>query len=409
MGLATARALAEHGVSVHGVAFAAGEPGRYSRACSRVFDLHGLIDDAERVVGWLKEHSADLTPRPVVFATSDGLALTLARHRDVLSRTCRFAQNDLEALEALVSKDKLYAVAARAGLRVPSSLVSPSIDELDSWTRSQPGPYLIKPYYAGGVNALGRKNLTLPDALALRRFIDARSEGGRDLIFQPVLRGGDGWVFDCYGLCDAAGRVRVLASHRRLRQAPADFGMTCLGEIPAAPPQGEERLFALTRALFEATPYHGIFGVEWLHDHANGELVLLDVNARPFWTIGHLKDCGLNLPYLAYRELCDDLPPVLDERPELRRRLWLDFWRDLAAIRHRIRGGQVGVVDWLRSIAACRSFALWSARDPLPAMARAFSMASLLVRGGESSGEAPPQPETSSPGEEEKAHLESEE
>ena len=98
-----------------------------------------------------------------------------------------------------------------------------------------------------------------------------------------MIRGGDGNIFDCYGLCDRGGRVVSMTSHQRLRQYPPDFGATSMGEIPAAlPTKDEQFLFAATERLFNTVRFHGIFGIEWLRDETTGAFYLIDFNARPF-------------------------------------------------------------------------------------------------------------------------------
>ena len=132
------------------------------------------------------------------------------------------------------------------------------------------------------------------------------------------MLGGDGHILDCYGLCASHCRPITLASHRRIRQGPANFGTTSYGEIPLRGDEAmESRLFDYTSRLLGGLKYHGIFGIEWLHDRETGELYLIDFNARPFSSIGHLHDCGLNLPLLAYRELCGEDLSHVPIRPTL--------------------------------------------------------------------------------------------
>jgi predicted ATP-grasp superfamily ATP-dependent carboligase len=165
-----------------------------------------------------------------------------------------------------------------------------------------------------------------------------------------------------------------MASHTRIRQSPRHFGTTSYGEIPARSADfPEERLFRLTEKLLSNFNYHGIFGIEWIEDKKTKNLYLLDFNARPFLSIGHLSNCGLNLPFLSYKELLmadiDDVP----YQPRLKHKYWIYLIHDLKTLPERLKDGELSLFDWFKSITKSRSFACWRWSDCLPGL-------SLLVR-----------------------------
>lgn len=360
--LATIRCLARGGVTVHCAARGADRLATFSNLC-RTVDRPEDRGDGTDSTRWLIDLSAALTRRPVVIPTSDEDALWLARHSEVLRRHCDFSSTSLTQMQAIVSKDGLYAAAVRGSLPVVPSIVEPTLEEATTWSLHHAGPYLLKPFYGGIAScALPGKNLLLNGRDELLGYI-AR-EGTRALIIQRKLDGGDGRILDCYGLCDARGTPVTLASHRRLRQCPPHVGSTCFGEIPM---QGDEaleaRLFDYTRRLLRQLNYQGIFGIEWLHEPSTGELYVIDFNARPFSSIGHLRDCGLNLPLLAYRDLVGEKIPAATSMPKLTHKYWMDVLGDAYTVRSRTNLGWVG---WLRSLLSCRSFAVWDQSDPGP-------------------------------------------
>jgi predicted ATP-grasp superfamily ATP-dependent carboligase len=287
-------------------------------------------------------------------------------------------------LERIVGKDGLYATATRAGVPVPPAIVEPSLADLEQWCPGNPAPYFAKPYYQGiEVAALKEKNRVFATKEELISFVT--EHGSRALIVQRKLRGGDGWIFDCYGYCDRGGRVVTLASHRRIRQLPVDTGTTCYGEIPAAPKsRGEQALFDLTTRLLEGLGYHGIFGIEWLQDRETDELYILDFNARPFSTVNHLKDCGLNLPFLAYRDLVGEDISRTPRTPKLVHKTWIGVNRDLVAFRTTRSADRGSWLRWIRDVAGARSFAFFTFRDPGPGvdqLRRLFLRVGRNVRG----------------------------
>ena len=375
-GIATVRALAECGVPVHACLFRSDDPLRYSRHAVKVPCYH-LGDDPTALIDFLIRYAQKIGNRPILIPTGDAHALLLAEHAELLRPYYRLWELPYADLARIVNKTTLYQAAREAGTPTIPSLSMPTVAEILEWSSQHPGPYLLKPSY-DGINTckLRGKNLLLETRDQLVSY--ASHHGTDSLVIQRMIRGGDGNIFDCYGLCDREGRVVTLTSHQRLRQYPPDFGATSLGEIPAAlPSQDEQFLFAATERLFKAVRFHGVFGIEWLRDEQTGAFYLIDFNARPFLTIGHLRDCGVNLPFLAYLDLTGQSVANVDPRPPVKRKRWIYLSKDIETFREIRSRGKIGFFGWVASIARCTSFAYVRLSDPLPGL---HSLASIAFR-----------------------------
>lgn len=378
-GLATVRALGQAGIRTHAFVFDARDPVRASRYAASVWVgtsatlsdvLKALIDLARRLGG-----------RPVIFPTSDRHALFLAEHAAVLNAVARVSTTTHEDLRAIIDKHVLYRRADELGVPTVPWIHTTHLDALHAWCDEHSAPYLIKPFFHGsGASPLVVKNVLCADRAALMASV--RTHGLDGVLVQRMIEGGDGYIHDVYGATDRDGRVVCLASHRRIRQAPADFGTTSYGVIPTERREDEARLFAQTRALLAGMRFNGVFGIEWLRDRRSGAFYMIDFNARPFLTIGHLLDCGLNLPAIAYAVLVgDDLSNIVSE-PTLTPMLWIDLVRDLQS-RSALRaaGRPIGAFSaWLREAWQCRSAAYWRWRDPGPGVRRTIDFVRSGVR-----------------------------
>jgi len=367
-GIGTVRALAESGVDVHACLFRPDDPLHHSKYGTKLPCYH-LQKDEPGLIRFLIQYAKRLGHRPVLLPTGDAHALLLSRYSAELEPHCRIWRLPHAELARVINKTSLYQAAQAAGVPIIPSLSTPTLPELMEWSRHNEGPYILKPSYEGiGSCKLHGKNLVLEGREQLLSYVG--SQGTESLVVQRMIRGGDGNIFDCYGLCDREGRVVCLASHHRIRQYPPDFGATSMGEIPAPLPSAEEQfLFAATERLFKGVRFHGIFGIEWLRDETTGEFYLIDFNARPFLTIGHLHDCGVNLPLLAYRDLVGESLDAVDPRPPVKRKRWIYIAKDIDTFRMlRSTPRRIGVLSWLMSIASCRSYAYLSLRDPMPGM-----------------------------------------
>lgn len=378
-GLAAARCLADGGVTVYGVSTSTSDLGRRSKRLNLV-DLAGKGVHEHLLGEWLYGYAKELGGRPVVLPASDEQALELARHHAQLDEVCRISSVTPSDYQRIVSKEGLYGLGEKTGVRVPPMVIEPSAAELRIFCDEHIGPYLAKPYYNGVSNcALREKNRVFPDGPSLLAY--AEEYGTTALIIQRLIAGGDGWIFDAYGLCRRDGSIAVLASHRRIRQHPRGLGATSYGEIPAAPRGlSEDALFERTRKLLSGIRYHGIFGIEWLHERATGELYLIDFNARPFLSIGHLKDCGLNLPVLAFRELHDDPLDDVDPLPTLEHRYWMNVVPDLRSVRRRCLAGEMTWREWVNDVRRATSFAAIDTKDIGPALYQSRELAGIGLR-----------------------------
>ena len=378
-GMATVRALAQAGVDVHAFVFRPHEPIQHSRYARKVNVGH-LADDDDELIRYLLAYAKQFATPPVVVPTSDKHALLLAKHRARLRERCRIWRNTHEDLSRLINKDALYDAAQRAGVPVIPSIFDANPVEIAAWSTLNSPPYLLKPPFEGAPSSpVHAKNIQLHTREALLEFL--QQHGSQGLIVQRLMHGGDGHIYDCYGLSTAGRRLVGMASHRRLRQHSPDFGATCFGEIPSGlPPAQDRRLFEYTKRLLAALPYHGIFGVEWLHERGSDRFYLIDFNARPFASIGHLHDCGVNLPWLSYRDLLGDELDDVDARPQVKRKLWIDFGRDVETFRAKRSRGELTTWQWLCSLARCRSFAYFDSRDLGPGIASMHNMLQHAIR-----------------------------
>ncbi|TAK90872.1 MAG: hypothetical protein EPO09_16475 [Aquabacterium sp.] len=309
----------------------------------------------------------------MLMATSDRQVMALAQHAQALSEAVHWWQTDLPTLSTILEKNRLYLHADGLGLPTIPSTPCTDLPTVSAWCARFPGPYLLKPSYVGCADAkLTEKNKVFANSTSLLAFLSAT--GSQAVLVQQLMAGGDGEIFDTYGFCDAKGQIVCLSTHRRLRQLPPDLGSTTYGEIPARLGQAEGLILGQARVLLQSLHYHGIFGIEWLRDRATNRFYLIDFNARPFSSIGHLRDCGVNLPWLAYQELVGERAVGLPLVPALQHRYWIDLFRDSQSLQcPRTIKSSSAPSRW-QTLKQASSFAYWEWLDPGPAMLKTATL-----------------------------------
>src|SRR3954464_7791050 len=223
-GLATVRALGRSGIDVHCLLLEPNDPVRLSRHGRKV-PLLGMRDDDPKLVDFIAAYARELGSRPVVFPTSDVQTLQLAKHAAALDPVCRIPNNSHGQLLNIIRKDCLYRIARDAGVATIPFIAGDNGTEVLRWCAANPPPYLIKPFYEGFPGTrLSKKNLVVRSKDELAAY--AVQHGMQGVIVQRLLCGGDGFIFDRYGVSARSGSVLTMVSHRRWRQYPPDFGTT---------------------------------------------------------------------------------------------------------------------------------------------------------------------------------------
>ena len=232
-GLATVRCLAELGIEVFCLILNSGLSApetRFSRYGKKVTVDFSETDD-EILCEWFIDFSSKLTRKPVVIPTSDVTALLLSKNYRRLSKHILIWKTSYSNLLSIVSKDRLYSRASRLGINTPPMVIEPGLEKLQEWCDNVSSPYFMKPFFVGIKNCdLQDKNQLFSSKEDLIEFGKTNSFNG--LIVQSLIEGGDGHIFDTYGICNKDGACKVLASHLRIRQYSPNFGVTSFGEIP---------------------------------------------------------------------------------------------------------------------------------------------------------------------------------
>ena len=173
---------------------------------------------------------------------------------------------------------------------------------------------------------------------------------------------------------DRRGETIAAMATRRIRKSPPFFGVTRVGEV-AATDAMREPTFELLRHL----GWRGMVSAEWKLDPRDGRFRLMELNGRPFRTLGLIRRAGVNYPRLAWQEAMDVAPdtPVANGWPGV----WINVPDDVYyALFFRRRVERLGLREYLAPYRRPKIYSVWSAADPRPFLALSASMARRVAR-----------------------------
>jgi predicted ATP-grasp superfamily ATP-dependent carboligase len=319
--------------------------GAAAQRCSALVDLaaaHGLR-------GWS------------LFATGDESALAVAGEQQRLADHFALLSAGRDAVAEVYSKRRTYALVQRIGLAHPRTWYPRTAAQVAALDCSFPA--IVKPDVKASDNRFTRAKAWRVDdrGALLAGWRDAVSLVGSDAtIVQELVPGPGQTQYSFAALCREGVAVAHLTA-RRTRQYPRDFGHSSSLVETVDEPRVEEQ----GRALIAALAWTGLIEVEFKRDPRDGRDLVLDINPR-VWTWHSLgARAGVDFAYLAWR-LSQGLP-VTGSRAVLGVR-WVRLATDLPSAWGALRAGELGPVEWAKSLRRPRQGALWAADDPVPAM-----------------------------------------
>jgi D-aspartate ligase len=238
-------------------------------------------------------------PRAVLIACSDQWALAVSGLPDDLRERFPASIAPRAAVEQFVDKDRFRELVDRLDIarprtrpiREPADLAAASDEELARG--------FLKPTESQLHNRRFKtKGFFIESREHAVDLVEQGRRAGITFMLQEWVPGDSSATFILDGFVDGQGEIRALHARRRIRMEPPRLANTCcdvtipLDDVAACLPA--------VRTLLEATAYRGIFMIEFKFDERDGLFKIIELNARPFWLVGHVERAGVDLPWSSY-------------------------------------------------------------------------------------------------------------
>ncbi len=299
-GLSVIQALGRRGVEVRALDAKRGV-GTHSR-----FSKYGAIPDPmvdePGFVEALWRYREGLETNPVLIPTNDHWAESVARHQEELSRGFECCVADYETVSLLLDKERFGRWGHDAGLPVPRVW---SVEE----ARQEPElplPIAVKANARRQVGqgaswaraADGLRFRVCETRTGMEQVLTEADTAGIPVFLQEVVKGRSDSMHTI-GLYARDGEILGLVYGKKLRGFPPGFGDCIVGIASPVP----DWALKLAEKACRQLRYTGIAELEVMQDAETEIRFLIEINPRSWSWVGVSGAAGVDLPWLAYRNL----------------------------------------------------------------------------------------------------------
>jgi D-aspartate ligase len=383
MGLDIARSLGRRGIPVYGIDPDPHAVGRRSKYCQLVVcpDPKAAEDDyLQFLVDWGKK----LGSKAVLYPVSDEMALLCSRERQRLQTYYEYVMPDHSTMIKLSTKGGLAAVAQACEIPAPRTIIPHDAREVETIAQHLTYPMILKPvesayWHIPEIASLLRENVLSGRAKVVlchnaSELVQAYSKIATyndRVIIQEVIPGPDENLSYVSFYLDRQSKPLAIFAGRKLRVLPIGFGSASYVRSFHDPD-----LEKVTLQLLSGVRYQGLGGAEFKKDSRDSRYKLIEFNVRFGMWDGLGVRCGVDTPYMAYRDaLRLAVEPQLTYREDV---IWVDWQRDVRAFWIYNKQGQLTLGQWLRSLRGEKMWAIYSRDDWRPGVALSVDLLRLL-------------------------------
>jgi len=296
-----ARSLSKYGVPVDVVSFSR-KVRSHSVAIRESFLLPGSCSDSDRCIAGLRELIIQNGYDMLIPTDDQGLAL-LADHYDALGKLLHVACPAPSTLSLVLNKANTHEIASRCGIRVPTSFVVRTVEELENRLLQASLPVVIKPL-AKNLREEAFKSCIIRSKDDVHSRLNLGPSLELPLLVQEFCEGAGVGV----EVLMSNGEARAVFQHRRLKEFPYEGGFSVL----AIAEHPETKLVETSISLLRAMNWHGVAMVEYKVNSSTGCATLLEVNGRYWGSLGLPLAAGIDFPLYHWQLVHGENPSVPD-------------------------------------------------------------------------------------------------
>ncbi len=366
IGLSIIRCLGIKGIDVVAVDYSLeGAYALKSKYVSEILIGPHYKENSEELLEFLITYSKKQALKPVLYPSADQYVEFIDKYFDTLKQYYLISQSEKGLYTKAMNKESLSELAKLYKVKIPETISTTDVDFEQKIESIIKFPCLVKPVDSPTFVAKFRKKLfKANDFEELNKCIKMAQDAGCEVIVQRIIPGFDDhmYTFDAY--LNQESKVTHWVTCQKYRQYPINFGASVYTSQKYVP-----ELFEESADLLEGIGWKGFAEIEYKKDSETGLFYMIEINVRTTNLNVLLLKSGLNMPYLAYKELSSGIeepPKVITKDNGLV--FWYSF-EDLLAVKGYLRSGQLTFWQVFRSYFRKKVHSTWDIKDPKPYIA----------------------------------------
>jgi D-aspartate ligase len=345
---------------------------RFSRF-ARAIRLPANASYPQSAIAFLTGSASDHLKGSVLLAAGDEELEIIAKHRETLADKFRLDLSNPVAQLMMLDKLATYKAAKEAGVPTPRFWEVRSEEDLHRLRDELVYPLIVKPKVSHVFQKKFKAKFLVVEGFdqLLEGHRVAETAGIETLLVEKIP-GPDTRHCSYYTYLDQEGNALFDFTKRIIRRYPMNMGLASYHITDRVEHVREPSL-----KLFRHVGLQGLANAEFKYDERDGQLKLMECNARFTAANSLVAKAGFDLGNFVYNRIVGiSQPPLTNFRTGLR--LWdpLKDWRAFLELRKR---GELTFMRWLASIMHRTSIAHFSWRDPLPSLVRLWRVGKRIL------------------------------
>lgn len=339
--------------------------------------VNGIVcpapNNEKTFIDFLKDFGTGFNKKPVIFVTNDHWMIPVSKNQKELNDFYLFSMSEWDVIQNCTDKSFMYKIAKENNIAIPKTIELRCISELNRIIDEINFPCILKPFitidFAEKLGS-GQRVFSIKDKselLNLAKKIEAKGLRNREIIIQEFIPGGIETLYTITTYSNRNADIVCYSTGHKLRQRPPVAGTIISGKVIHKP-----ELFEPTQKLIKALNFFGIANTEFKYDARDKTFKLMEINPRPGKWNYSVTASGINMPYILIKELNnEEVEAPLYSSKQL---TWICFYEDFY---NTVLGGfkkkgypefSLGFFKYLKTIKGKKVDAIFSLKDPLPAL-----------------------------------------
>lgn len=370
--LGTIRSLSRHGITCYAVTPQLNYI-RTSRYYNPPPNGYPILTETSKLQEYLTHFPVE---RAVLIPCDDHWLQAVADIRQAVADRFPTSMPDPHVLNRFVDKAKFLQLLEETGVPHPPTYPLESVADLEPVKEKANADWFLKPADSQAFRThYGRKAFRVrsyDDAVS--RFEDATAAGYK-MLLQEYITGPSSNHYFIDGFVDRHHEIKSVLTRNRKRMFPLDFGDSSY--VVTVPYNEVADTVEVVKKMLRAVDFRGIFSVEFKRDERDGQLKIIEVNARAWAYIEFASQCGVDIAWMAYLDALEEEVPSIDPGTTVKSLCFMP--NDFFAFLDLRRRGQLSTLQWLKSWWHAES-TVFSWRDPAPSIKCWIDMGTAKLR-----------------------------